>query len=895
DEVNKKIKEGGNSQILTSQLIKLNNDLLIAKSGLIAYSSELDKVKKNEFETRLLSLPKSEQEEYHKKVLENLKIEKKALEDSLTIEKGKTVPNIVTIASGGLTIDDLSKRIKKEENILATFRTSDIVKNKAYWTKIKDDAQAAMDELTPDSVEFNKQKVIRDKAVKQLEQWSKTKADVETKAEKASKKLEEDRTNFILYNALKFNDDLLDTEEKTKDQKLAIAENEYKKSLADAEEFKNKRLKLLSEEAGTKVTELSGIDLEQYNQQVEDAAKVRSATNVRIESDSQKQIRAIMAESEEAFLSQTKKEEDAINDKYNKWSANLTLHGASIEQFTKLEENRAAELDLVHLNNSLKMSKYYQKAFSDLSDYGYTTLKDLAQETKKMIDSASEIDIKGEKGYLITEKAFGANGEEITKDSKISAEAYNSLIKKYKELVDLYEKKNPFEMLAKDFSNLSDALEGNGNVGDALTKLNKDLKSVEQQVYEVIESFNFDEATEDVMKAATNMTTGVITMINSIKVLSSSAAKEMKTIEKASIILTIIQAAYSAISAIFASHQKAEEKRLAWLKEELETQLKINAALNEQLRIQEDSSVFITDYAKKIYNASEALADAEKRFSDVLKTELSVPTWYGNTKKYAQDLKEYLTLLQVQVGTVTRSVAIFWQKTKPVYGSLLENYKDLIDANGELNISVAESILEMENLPEQTRKSLEQLVEYQKEIEAAQKAMADAVLSIAGHISTDLYGALRDAWSGGTDSFTAFKNSVSEGLEEIISQMAFNAIFQDVFTQLQEDMKESFGLTGDQLVTDDIAKLLSAAPELISAWEQAMAESESAAKAAGFDFGKTTSKTGLAGQISESITEDTGRELAGLFRSFRDDARITRDSTKTGVNHLAAIERNTAE
>jgi len=82
DEVNKKIKEGGNSQILTSQLIKLNNDLLIAKSGLIAYSSELDKVKKNESETRLLSLPKSEQEEYHKKVLENLKIEKKALENS---------------------------------------------------------------------------------------------------------------------------------------------------------------------------------------------------------------------------------------------------------------------------------------------------------------------------------------------------------------------------------------------------------------------------------------------------------------------------------------------------------------------------------------------------------------------------------------------------------------------------------------------------------------------------------------------------------------------------------------------------------------------------------------------------------------------------------------------
>ena len=49
----------------------------------------LIRINKKEKESKLLADPKLN-EEYHKKTLENLKTEKKALEDLLTIEKGKT-------------------------------------------------------------------------------------------------------------------------------------------------------------------------------------------------------------------------------------------------------------------------------------------------------------------------------------------------------------------------------------------------------------------------------------------------------------------------------------------------------------------------------------------------------------------------------------------------------------------------------------------------------------------------------------------------------------------------------------------------------------------------------------------------------------------------------------
>ena len=50
---------------------------------------------------------------------------------------------------------------------------------------------------------------------------------------------------------------------------------------------------------------------------------------------------------------------------------------------------------------------------------------------------------------------------------------------------------------------------------------------------------------------------------------------------------------------------------------------------------------------------------------------------------------------------------------------------------------------------------------------------------------------------------------------------------------------------------------------------------------------------GLSGQISRSITEDTGSELAGLFRRFADDSRVIKDYTKLGIDHLINIEVNT--
>ena len=206
---------------------------------------------------------------------------------------------------------------------------------------------------------------------------------------------------------------------------------------------------------------------------------------------------------------------------------------------------------------------------------------------------------------------------------------------------------------------------------------------------------------------------------------------------------------------------------------------------------------------------------------------------------------------------------------RDIFGSLLEEYPELIDKSGKFNLQIAQTILALDGIPDKTKNALEALIKWQEQIDKANDQIDSAIDSIAGFLSSDLFSSLRTAFDDGTDSFLAFKDSVSKGLKEIVSQMVFNEIFSSSFTKLQESLRASFGLGGDQDITDDIAILLNSAPQLIALGDKAMKGFRERSKGSGFDWGKKNtsgSGGGLAGQIRRELTEDTGMELAAIFR-----------------------------
>jgi hypothetical protein len=356
--------------------------------------------------------------------------------------------------------------------------------------------------------------------------------------------------------------------------------------------------------------------------------------------------------------------------------------------------------------------------------------------------------------------------------------------------------------------------------------------------------------------------TGVIDIIANAEKL---ATEGISAVEKASVILGIISAVIKVASGIFKilrSNREAEKQRAAeqaeLMQNLIDLQTQYNLALNDTLRLQTEQSIFFTDNAKKITDASIAYQDAERERNAIMKDLLSPGGyWVGGYDQslFGSNLFQTLNRILIQTNSGIKS--------------LISAYPELIDANGELNISLAETILTSEGLSEERKRQLTDLTEWSKKMAEAQKQMDDAISEMIGNLGNDIYKALSDAWDNSTDSFLAFKDTVSQGLEDLAKQMIFNAIWANDLEQLKKDIAESYSQGGDQSVFDDFERFFSNATENVDKTNKAWAAAEERAAAAGFDWTGKSSESGISKGI-QSVTEDTARRLEGLINSIRE-------------------------
>jgi hypothetical protein len=101
----------------------------------------------------------------------------------------------------------------------------------------------------------------------------------------------------------------------------------------------------------------------------------------------------------------------------------------------------------------------------------------------------------------------------------------------------------------------------------------------------------------------------------------------------------------------------------------------------------------------------------------------------------------------------------------------------------------------------------------------------------------------------------------------------------------------------DGTFVDDFGELFSALPGMIDAFNQSMEEAQTSADQFGFDLfdGSTGTNQSMTstGQITRSLTEDTGSALMGLWRRSLDEQK-----TQTGIfmkanGYLFEISANT--
>jgi hypothetical protein len=514
---------------------------------------------------------------------------------------------------------------------------------------------------------------------------------------------------------------------------------------------------------------------------------------------------------------------------------------------------------------------FLQAIFGDIERMGYQALKKLKDQAKSVIDSAQESTTNGQTFVIVDVESVNEQGQVIKRQVKLTIEEFQRLQKQYNELYDAMESKNPFANIAESFNNAVTAIqtgdkEGLSSAIDAFSmSVDQGIGLVNQWGDSLGQIFGQD--TSDNVKFLTDMVKGMKDLGTGIAQLASG--------DIIGGITNTLKGAAEIYTTLTAGAKKYKEDQKKWMNELIRLQLDYNSVLNEQLRIQEQSNVFITDYVRNIQNAFTALSDAQGNMDDLLG---------------GKSMDKFLSELEFKVGVAKKKFLGITTGSKSIYGELGDNWaklglsgsiSDLVDDAGNLNVELAKTLLAIDGIKDETKNSLEEIISYQEQINASFEAINSAIESIAGSVGSDLYNALRQSWDAGTDSFEAFKDSVSSGIKDIVSQLIFNEIFADQFDALQENLKKSFSLAGDQSVLDDFTTFLDSSPASLTAWEQAMRDFEDAARDAGFEVDNLNES--LTGSTADSIQDAISQGFENGYRSASDFANTFKDLMKKAV------------
>jgi hypothetical protein len=327
-----------------------------------------------------------------------------------------------------------------------------------------------------------------------------------------------------------------------------------------------------------------------------------------------------------------------------------------------------------------------------------------------------------------------------------------------------------------------------------------------------------------------------------------------------------------------------------------------------------NGSPLFTNYLQRISDSTAAFTDAQGKYQEALKAFQSSEAVVGkkdvvsggNVLKgvgagaaLGAGIGSFFgpvgTAIGAAAGAITGAlVGLFTKKKKDIVAPLLATYPDLIKANGEFNDSLAQSLLDNNKIAESSKTTLTNLIAWKKAADEAKAQLKQIVSDLAGQLGGSLSTALENAFENGTNAAQAFGDTVTKILDDLISQLIFDKVFQTSLTKLGDDLQADLATGDNKKVIQDFSSFFSGYPDLLKQYNDLMNLAKNQASTAGMTmFATTAAQTGLSGGIQSQITEETGTELAGLMRKIADDNRNNRDYNKLSVDHLIGIENNT--
>ena len=428
-------------------------------------------------------------------------------------------------------------------------------------------------------------------------------------------------------------------------------------------------------------------------------------------------------------------------------------------------------------------------------------------------------------------------------------------------------------------------------------KLYSTLTKIEGQFNDIGEAAGG--AMGEVISTASKITVNSLKMIDSIKTLAENsaegiektgevAATTIQKVERASVILAIIQAALKviqSIASIFGDTDTSMERNIREA-QELNEELRV---MNERARLNSDifSTIFGHDAFGDYVNNVTALTDAMNAYQATMDKirnrgeefefvgSKGEATGLANLRKRAKEwenLYASIANMQVQVRHST------WLRSAK-YKSLKDMLPELFEGNN-VNMQALKEFVEgnsdtFKHLTKENQTYLKELVNNWETYEEAIKAVNDYLNDMFGELGTTLTDALVDSFEQGTNAADAFGEAAGNMLKNLAKQVLYtatigpeiekaqkkiDAINRDLSLSDEERYNALAGVVDTML--DDVLAQQKVGQEL---WERL----KQAAEERGLQWETEAGGQEATSRGFQAMSQDTGDELNGRFTDIQ--------------------------
>ena len=674
--------------------------------------------------------------------------------------------------------------------------------------------------------------------------------------------------------------------------KVKAMQDLYTRSIEGLQDYDTRRAKI--EEEGAKKRE----DIERTH------AKYIQTLNEEVAKAKAEKQTALDKGDAEAHTAAEQREKEAL--------AKLEQIGDSKERAIE-ESKRKQEKDIKAVNDEeiesmQKTSALFVKLFGDASEKSRKELRAVVTETEQLLSYLRSTDDKD----LVA--SFGFSEKQLH-NLKQSPEKLKDITEQLKRLKDAAKDGNPFGELADAINDVFKKAEK----GENLKPLEVRLKRLGTSTAEAADEIGKIAAKLSALFEAAgsqNMAEQAEGLMNAMSTVSSIG----KGFAQGGIVGAIEAGAMEVLGYVTKAFQAAAVHKKALLdiqKQINDQQLQYNELLRvEQREARDLETIFGSDKLTKARRSLLLAKDWEDDIKRSIKGDIKTladyrfelekkEQWQGgrqlvNTKTEGDNYG--LGMFSIKTGHA-KSGFFGLGKGRDLYSGLTQiaEYKDLVKANGHLNLELAKSIAATREFEGDGKKAFEALIKKEEDFEAALKQMDDYLGGLFGNYASDIMDAVIDAFERGTDAAEAFGDVTKKVMRNVAKDMVQAAVLQPVIQKQSELVKQAFA-SGNR--EEYIKALGEASRAFADVQKVAQEEYKNMADifknngndlAAGSTASREASQKGIATASQDSVDELNGRMTAVQGHTFdiAENTRMLLATTNEILKGVVGIERNT--